>query len=72
MKDVLLEGEDTLDILVDQNKEIKEGMKFFIEPQLENKSWPLESKKDAKSQYAEMKSVGCFNLGNTCYMNSVV
>lgn len=35
MKDQLIQGE-VLQSLVEQNKEIKDGMKFFIEQMLEN------------------------------------
>lgn len=74
MKEVLIQGE-VLDTLVEQNKEIKAGKRFFIEELLENQRWPTDDKaiqKEVKSQIIEMKTVGCFNLGNTCYFNSVL
>lgn len=60
---------------MEQNREIKEGKRFYIEKRLENQRWPTDDKiiKDVKSSsIIEMKTVGCYNLGNTCYMNSVI
>jgi hypothetical protein len=43
MKETLI-SELALDTIVELNKEIKEGMKFFIEEMLENGHWPTEEK----------------------------
>lgn len=50
-------------------------MKFYIEKQLENGRWPSDEKQiksKTKNNLYQMRTVGCFNLGNTCYINSVI
>ena len=75
MKDELLLGDEILQSTVETNKQIKSGKKFFLECMLENHRWPTEEKllkKQQKSTLYEMRTVGCFNLGNTCYINSAI
>jgi uncharacterized UBP type Zn finger protein len=75
MKEELIQGDEVLQSTVEQNKQIKEGMKFYLESMLENGRWPTEEKRIKKAQKSdinEMRTVGCYNLGNTCYMNSVI
>lgn len=73
MKDQLLEG-DIMYSVVDQNKQIKDGMKFYLEKMLENSRWPSEERMQhkQKTEFSDMRTVGCYNLGNTCYINSVI
>lgn len=63
-----------LDNPVEMNLEIKDGKKFFIEQILENERFPTDDKvinKEQQKMSLEMKTVGCFNMGNTCYLNAV-
>jgi len=71
MKDVLFDR-TVLDNLVEMNQEIKDGKKFYIEEILENERFPTDQKAINKEKMSlEMKTVGCFNMGNTCYLNAV-
>ncbi len=50
-------------------------MKFFIEEMLEDQRWPTDLKnfkKGIKHNLNDFKTVGCYKLGNTCYINSVI
>ena len=74
MRDALL-TEEALQTIVESNKGIKEGMKFYIEEQLENKLWPSDiknQKKQGRNPLNDFRTVGCWNLGNTCYINAVI
>ena len=73
MRDTLLTDEALMTV-VEQNKEIKEGIRFFIEEQLENGNWPSDArslKKMSRNPLVDFRTVGCWNLGNTCYINAV-
>jgi ubiquitin C-terminal hydrolase len=64
--------------MLDQTLEsanIKNGQKFFIEEMMENQRYPTDDKilkQVISNSRVYKKSKGCFNLGNTCYMNSVL
>ncbi|CDW80741.1 ubiquitin carboxyl-terminal hydrolase 11 [Stylonychia lemnae] len=51
-----------------------DGMKFYIERKLENDIWPTDLRQMNKNQKnnSKLKTVGCMNLGNSCYLNSVI
>jgi hypothetical protein len=63
---------------------IQTGQLLYVEFLLPNNSWPTDNlknklKEDKKSKEdddiyynSDMKTVGLYNLGNTCYMNSAI
>lgn len=54
---------------------VKYGSKMFVEEKLENDRWPSDQKmikKVLSNNKIYKKTKGCFNIGNTCYMNAVL
>ena len=49
---------------------MKSGDKIFVEFKLERGGWPSIHHTSTQDQNSRFRSKGCFNLGNTCYMNA--
>eukprot|EP00347_Sterkiella_histriomuscorum_P024260 403331751 len=53
---------------------MRNGIKIYSEVLLENQNWPSDNRQIRKidNNRQTYKTTGCMNLGNTCYMNSIV
>jgi uncharacterized UBP type Zn finger protein len=45
---------------------------MFVMFKLESGEWPTDRQRIAQNGRALNRTLGCYNLGNTCYMNSAV
>lgn len=72
----ILSDPSVLAFTIEQLAELRSGARIYVEKQLENQRWPSDEKEIRrnleKNRVTLLRTTGCINLGNTCYMNSVL